>query len=254
MWPTGEPMRPAEHRRDTMTGMNSGMKKSIVTLVAVAVVALAIIIVGPVLYRVITSEGVRTGGVDTANVEPATTDRNGTWEVARSGAGTSTSVGFTFNELLPGSQRTTSGSTHDVTGTFEIADDVLRSGELIVDMTTLTTDIAKRDINVRDTIFTTSSDPEARFEVAEDVDLSAVPDDGTAANVEVPGRLTIRGVTNDVAVPLQVMRHGDHVLMSGTLEINRLDYNVRTPDFVAAKVDENGELNLRIVLRKPEAG
>lgn len=105
-----------------MTGMNSGMKKSIVTLVAVAVVALAIIIVGPVLYRVITSEGVRTGGVDTANVEPATTDRNGTWEVARSGAGTSTSVGFTFNELLPGSQRTTSGSTHDVTGTFEIAE------------------------------------------------------------------------------------------------------------------------------------
>ena len=81
-----------------------------------------------------------------------------------------------------------------------------------------------------------------------------MPDDGTAANVEVPGRLTIRGVTNDVAVPLQVMRHGDHVLMSGTLEINRLDYNVRTPDFVAAKVDENGELNLRIVLRKPEAG
>ena len=233
-----------------MAGMNSGMKKSIVTLVAVAVVALAIVIVGPVLYRVITSEGVRTGGVDTANVQPATTDRNGTWEVARSGAGTSTSVGYTFNELLPGSNRTTSGSTHDVTGSFEIADDTLQSGTLVVDMATLTPDDMKRDNDVRDTIFTTDAYPESKFEVSEDTDLSMVPDDGTPTNIEVPGRLTIRGVTNDVTVPLEVMRHGDHVLMSGTLVFNRLDYNVRTPDFVAASVDENGELNLRIVLRK----
>lgn len=234
-----------------MRGMNSGMKKSIVTLVAVAVVALSIVIVGPVLYSVFTSEGVRTGGVDTADIEPATTDRNGTWEVARSGAGTNTSIGYTFNELLPGSQRTTSGSTHDVTGQFEVADDTLRSGEIVVDMTTLRSDDAKRDNNVRDTIFATEAYPESRFEVSGETDLSGVPDDGTPAEVEVPGRLTIRGVTNDVVVPLTVMRHGDHVLMAGTLVFNRLDYNVRTPDFVAAKVDENGELNLRIVLRRP---
>lgn len=243
----------AGNRRDTMSGMNSGMKKSIVTLVAVAVVALAIVIVGPVLYRVITSEGVRTGGVDAENVQPATTDRNGTWEVARSGAGTSTSVGYTFDELLPGSSRTTSGSTHDVTGTFEIADDTLQSGSIVVDMETLKSDDMKRDNNVRDTVFTTEAYPEAKFEVAEETDLSHVPDDGTAVTVEVPGRMTIRGVTNDVVVPMLVMRHGDHVLMSGTYEFNRLDYNVRTPDFVAASVDENGELNLRIVLRKVEA-
>ncbi|MFD5868714.1 YceI family protein [Corynebacterium sp. NPDC060344] len=233
--------------------MNSGMKKSIVTLVAVAVVALAIVIVGPVVYRVITSEGVRTGGVDTANIAPATTDRNGTWEVARSGAGSSTSVGYTFNELLPGSNRTTSGSTREVTGTFEIADDTLRSGRIVVDMATLTSDDMKRDNNVRDTIFTADQYPEAAFEVAGDTDLSMVPDDGSPVDVEVPGRLTIRGVTNDVTVPLKVMRNGEHVLMSGTLVFNRLDYNVRTPDFVAASVDENGELNLRIVLRKAEA-
>ena len=237
-----------------MTGMNSGMKKSIVTLVAVAVVALAIIIVGPVLYRVITSEGVRTGGVEGAEIEPASTDRNGTWEVKRSGAGTNTSVGFTFNELLPGSNRTTSGSTHDVTGSFEVSGDVLRSGGIVVDMTTLTTDDEKRDISVRDRIFSAGSFPDSRFEVAEDVDLSSVPDDGSPFDVIVPGRLTIRGVTNDVDVPLEVRRSGDHVLMAGTLVINRLDYNVRMPDFAPAVVDENGELNLRIVLRKPEAG
>lgn len=235
-----------------MAGMKPGMQKSIVTLVAVAVVALAIVIVGPVLYRVMTSEGVRTGGVEDARIEPATTDRNGTWQIKRSGAGTSTSVGFTFNELLPGSNRTTSGSTHDVTGSFEVAGDTLRSGEIVVDMTTLTTDIEKRDINVRDTIFSVDRYPDATFTVAGDVDLSSVPDDGTPVDVMVPGRLTVRGVTNDEKVPMQVRRSGDYVLLVGTLGINRLDYNVRTPDFVAAKIDENGELNLRIVMTKAD--
>lgn len=235
-----------------MAGMKSGMKKSIVTLIAVAVVAMAIIIVGPVIYRVITSEGVQTGGVDASRTEPASTDRNGRWNVVRQGAGNNTSVGFTFDELLPGSQRTTSGSTHDVTGWFEVEDDVLESGEIVVDMATLTTDIARRDVNVRDTIFTTNRYPEAKFEAIGGTDLSQVPDDGSPINVDVDGRLTIRGVTRDVTVPLQVIRSGEHVLMSGTLIINRLDYNVRTPDFVAAKVAEEGELNLRVILAKDD--
>ena len=228
------------------------MKKAVVTLIAVAVVAMAIIIVGPVIYRVITSDGVHTEGVDASNVEPATTDRDGEWEIVPSGAGTGTSVGFTFDELLPGSARTTSGSTREVSGGFTISDDVLRSGRVAVDMATLTTDDDKRDINVRDTIFNADTYPESVFEVSEDTDLSMVPDSGEPVDVQVPGRLTIRGVTNDVVVPLQVMRHGEHVLMSGTLPINRLDYNVRTPDFVAASIDENGELNLRLVLAKSD--
>lgn len=235
-----------------MARMNSGLKKSIVTLVAVAVVALAIIIVGPVIYRVITSEGVQTGGVDASNTQPATTDRNGTWNVIQQGSGNSTSVGFTFDELLPGSQRTTSGSTHNVSGSFLVEDDVLQSGEIVVDMTTLTTDIERRDINVRDTIFFTNRYPESTFEAAGGTDLSEVPDDGSPVQIDIPGRLTIMGTTNDVVVPMQVIRSGEHVLMSGTLVINRLDYNVRTPDFVAATVAEEGELNLRVILMKDD--
>ncbi|MEJ5919893.1 YceI family protein [Corynebacterium sp. H78] len=232
--------------------MNSGMKKSLITLVAVAVVAMAIVIVGPVIYRIFTAEGPRTGEIDMSVAEPATTDRNGTWHVAAGDYTNNTSVGFTFAELLPGSERVTSGSTHDVTGEFIVKNDELVDGQAIVDMTTLRSDIEKRDINVRMKIFSTDVYPEAKFEVAGKTDLSVVPDSGEAVDIKVPGRLTIRGVTNDVEVPLKVMRSADKFMMSGNLKINRLDYNVRTPDFVAASVDEEGEVNLRFVLTKDE--
>ncbi|WP_448850721.1 YceI family protein [Corynebacterium sp. 335C] len=229
------------------------MKKTLLTLVAVAVVALAIVIVGPVVYKAIVGDGVKTEGINAEGAPPASTDRNGTWVVAEQGSGHTSQVGFTFQELLPGSERTTSGSTDGVSGEFTVENDELTAGHVTVDMTTLKSDIEKRDVNVRMTIFSTDRYPEATFEVSEAVDLTSVPDDGSMVRVDVPGRMTIRGVTQDVTVPMDVVRTGDNVLMSGVLRINRLDYNVRTPDFVAAKVKEEGDVNLRLVLEKKDA-
>ena len=52
---------------------------------------------------------------------------------------------------------------------------------------------------------------------------------------------------------MKAARTENLVLLSGTLPINRLDYNVRLPQFVAASIEENGELNLRIVAEKQDA-
>lgn len=228
------------------------MKKTVLTLVAVAVVAMAIVIVGPVVYKLVTGDGVKTEGIRVESAPPASTDRNGTWVITDQGSSHTSSVGFTFDELLPGSKRTTSGSTDQVSGEFTVADDHLTAGHVTVDMTTLKSDIDKRDVNVRMTIFSTDRYPEATFEVVRDVDLSTVPDDGSVVKVDVPGKLTIRGVTNDVTAPMDVVRTGDNVLMSTVLPVNRLDFNVRTPDFVAAKVADMGEINIRLVLEKAD--
>lgn len=232
--------------------MNSGVRKSVITLIAVAVVALAIVVVGPVLYRVFTHEGVRTGDFEAKELPAATTDANGTWEIIGGDDSQNTSVGFTFNEVLPGSKRTTSGSTHNVTGELKVANNKLEDASIVVDMATLTSDIERRDINVRNNIFNVDQYPESKFELSDPVDISKIPDNGQWANVEVPGRLTIRGITNDVTVTMKAARTGDMVLLSGTLPINRLDYNVRLPQFVAATIAEQGELNLRIVAEKQE--
>lgn len=232
--------------------MNSGARKSVITLIAVAVVALAIVIVGPVLYRVFTHEGVRTGDFDAEQLKPASTSAEGDWKIIGGDDSKNTSVGFTFNEVLPGSRRTTSASTHNVTGDMTVKGKNLEEATIVVDMATLNSDIEVRDVNVRNKILNVDQYPEAKFELTKPLDISSIPDSGKRVAIEVPGRLTIRGVSNDVTVPMQAARTDDLVLLSGNLKINREDYNVLSPEFVAAKIADEGELNLRIVARKQQ--
>lgn len=232
--------------------MNSGARKSVITLIAVAVVALAIVIVGPVLYRVFTHEGVRTGDFDAEQLKPASTSAEGDWKIIGGDASKNTSVGFTFNEVLPGSRRTTSASTHNVTGGMTVKGKNLEEATIVVDMATLNSDIEVRDVNVRNKILNVDQYPEAKFELTKPLDISSIPDSGKRVPIEIPGRLTIRGVSNDVTVPMQAARTDDLVLLSGNLKINREDYNVLSPEFVAAKIADEGELNLRIVARKQQ--
>ncbi|ALA67459.1 YceI family protein [Corynebacterium lactis] len=232
--------------------MNSGARKSVITLIAVAVVALAIVIVGPVLYRVFTHEGVRTGDFDAEQLKPASTSAEGDWKIIGGDDSKNTSVGFTFNEVLPGSRRTTSASTHNVTGDMTVKGKNLEEATIVVDMATLNSDIEVRDVNVRNKILNVDQYPEAKFELTKPLDISSIPDSGKRVPIEIPGRLTIRGVSNDVTVPMQAARTDDLVLLSGNLKINREDYNVLSPEFVAAKIADEGELNLRIVARKQQ--
>nr|WP_120492678.1 YceI family protein [Corynebacterium lactis] len=232
--------------------MNSGARKSVITLIAVAVVALAIVIVGPVLYRVFTHEGVRTGDFEAEQLKPATTSAEGNWKIIGGDNSKNTSVGFTFNEVLPGSRRTTSASTHKVSGDLTVSGTTLEKATIVVDMATLNSDIEVRDINVRNKILSVDQYPEAKFVLSKPLDISSIPDDGKRVPIEVPGQLTIRGTTNDVVVPMMAARTDDLVLLSGSLKINRQDYNVESPEFVAAKIADEGELNLRIVAQKQQ--
>lgn len=229
------------------------MKKTLLTLIAVAMVTAAIVIVGPVLYRLATSDGTHTEDFTVSGLPPASAGVDGDWDIVAGKGRNTTAVGYTFGELLPSDARTTSGSSQAVTGSVRVRDGELVEGEVVVDMTEMRSDIERRDINVRMTIFSTDEYPRARFEVAEPVDVSGVPDDATPMTVDVPGRLTIRGVTRDVVAPMEVIRTGDHILITSDLPINRLEYNVRTPDFAAALIDEDGELNIRLVL-EPAGG
>ena len=99
-------------------------------------------------------------------------------------------------------------------------------------------------------LFNTDEFPTATFEVTESVDLSSIPDDGTVGQVVVPGELTVHGQTNDVTPTFDVLRDGDQVIIASDIEINRLDYGVETPEFVAAKIAEMGEINVRLALEK----
>ena len=160
-------------------------------------------------------------------------------------------LGFTFDEILPSDKRTTSGSTQAVRGTVTVDDVTLQPGGRIeVDMTSISTDTQRRDVNVRTKLFDTDNYPDASFEVTEPVDLSALPDDGSVGTVTVPGKLTIKGETREVQPEFQAVRDGDKLTVSTVLRFNRLDYGVKTPEFIAAKVSEEGDLNVLLTFKK----
>ena len=220
----------------------------IITVIAIIVITLASI--GPTVYRALTTPGIKTEAIVADGAAPASTDINGTWTIVPGAGKNATQVGFPFHEALPGQRKDTSGSTHAVTGEVVVDNNILQSAELTVDATTLRTDIKKRDINVKQKILHTDQYPTAGFTTDTKVDLSAIPDNGTVGTVTVPGTLTLHGVSKEVEAQFKVLRTGKRVLLYSDLPVNREDYKVTTPEFVAAVIDEEGELNIRLDLEK----
>lgn len=229
----------------------SDRKKKLLMVIVAAIAVLAVLIaMVPLLFSMLGGGGVKTDGIDASRLKPAETDINGTWQVQKRPGANATSVGFTFDEVLPGEAKTTSGSTTGVTGEVHIDTGVLQAGEVIVDMTNLTTDSDVRDNNVRRKILHTDQFPTSSFTIAEPIDLSKLPTDGSTGTIEVVGDLTIRGETKRIKAPFDVALSGSHLIVAGDVPFNRLDYNVETPEFVAAKIAETGTLNIRLNMAK----
>lgn len=230
--------------------MRTRNQKLVVIGGVAVIVLLALLALVPLFMSLVTHPGVKTDGIDAEGAKPATTDVDGTWVVSGRPDKNRTSVGFTFNELLPGDERTTSGSTQDVEGQMTIESGALTAGEVTVDMGNIVTDKDVRDENVRRKILHTEKYPEARFVLTEPADVAQLPEDGTVGTVILTGDLTIHGETNQITQEFNALRTGDTVVVHADVPIKRSDYKVETPEFVAAKIAEAGELNIRLRLEK----
>lgn len=230
--------------------MRTRNQKLVVIGGVAVIVLLALLALVPLFMSLVTHPGVKTDGIDAEGAKPVTTDVDGTWVVSDKPDKNRTSVGFTFNELLPGDERTTSGSTQDVEGKMTIESGALTAGEVTVDMGNIVTDKDVRDENVRRKILHTEKYPEAKFVLTEPADVSQLPEDGTVGTVTLTGDLTIHGETNQITQEFNALRTGDTVVVHGDVPIKRSDYKVETPEFVAAKIAEDGELNIRLRLEK----
>lgn len=227
-----------------------GNRKLVISVFVVLITLASAVALGPVFYSLFMGKGVKTEPIDTSRLKAASTDLNGDWKVVKGDPRNHSSVGFTFDEVLPAERTRTSGSTTAVTGQASIDGGVLESGSITVDMTQLGTDKKVRDQNMKSKLFITEKYPESSFNITQPADLSAVPDDGSVAKVKLTGDLQIKDAKRPVTQVFDVVRDGDLILLGGTIPVNRLDYDIQTPDMIAAKIAENGEVNIRIALAK----
>lgn len=234
------------------TSAAQGARKRTILIAAVSIfIAVAVVVaMVPLFITLFMGSGVKTEGIEAESVSAASTDVDGEWTVTNRPGSNSTSAGFTFDEVLPGERRSTSASTQGVTGFATVTGGTLTAGEITVDMQHLTSDSDVRDESVRQRIFHTAEYPEATFKITRPADVSGVPGDGTVGSVELTGELTIHGTTQTVTHVFDVARSGDRLVVAGDIPINRLDYGVETPELVAAKINEDGEINVRVNLTK----
>lgn len=226
------------------------MKKPWITLVVIAIVTIVLASVGPVVYKAVTDRGTKTESLTDGDAKAASTNINGSWKIVRGSGKNATSAGYTFHEILPGKSKETSGSTNKVDGSFTVSDQKLTEGSATTDLTSISSDVEKRDINVRRTILDTDEFPKAVFTIKGPVDVSSLPGDGHADENTVPGTMEIHGVKKDIDVKLKALRTGKKLIVSSTIPINRRDYDIESPQFVAAKIDETGEINLLLTMEK----
>lgn len=225
-------------------------RKTVIIIMSAIIVVLALIAVVPVIYAAMSGPGNHVEQLNADRAKSATTDVNGNWKIDNGAPPNVTAAGFTFDEVLPGQRKRTSGSTQQVTGNVDISDGKVRAGEVHVDMRHIVTDKDVRDENVRNKILLTDRYPEARFSITKPVNVSQLPSDGKPGKVTLTGNLTIKDATKEVTQEFQALRDGDRLVVSGVIPVKRSDYDVESPDFIAAKIAEEGEIDILINMSK----
>ncbi len=231
-----------------------GMRKAVITFGIIAVVLLSLFTIGPIAYSLLTGTGLKTASLVEGG-EPAETEVDGTWRVVQGHGTNSSQVGYTFFEVLPGESKTTSGradnmSEENITGTVQVTDGVMTSGFVEVRVDGIRSDVERRDINVRRSILHTDQFPTASFSLLEPVNVAHIPGDGSASNITVHGELELHGSTKALYADFRVLRTGKHVVLSAEIPISRADFGIETPEFVAAKIDDAGTVDVLLVLSK----
>ena len=227
-----------------------GNRKLVISIFVILILASTALALGPLVFSLVMGRGVKTEPINLDRIKAASTELDGEWHVVKGSPYNFTSAGFTIDEILPADKRTTSGSTKEVTGQATISGSVVQEAAITVDMTSLTTDKKVRDQNMKTKLFEVTKFPESTFKLTEPADLSSVPEDASPATIPLTGDLTIHGETQKVTADFQVVRDGDTIILGGDIPINRLDFGVETPEMIAAKISEVGDVNVRVTLQK----
>ena len=199
---------------------------------------------GPLLYAATQEDA---AAAPTVQAQPSdvelVADTDGTWTVSPG-----SSAGYRVDEVLNGADVTVAGTTDRVTGQVVIEGGDLASGEVVVDVASVSTDSGRRDDYFRGTVMDVGTHPTATFTIRGPVDL---PDlSGTPVTVPVTGDLTLRGTTRQVQADLAVVRTAEGVDVSGVVPVVFADFGITPPDLGFVRVEDRGQVEFLLRLAR----
>jgi polyisoprenoid-binding protein YceI len=169
---------------------------------------------------------------------------NGTWAVIKP-----SQAQYRVTETLLGQRHVAVGTTSKVSGTILIEGATITYAHIRVDMGSVSSDQAGRDVMFRDHILSTSSHPYAYFDLTQPIDLGSVPGPNQRVTVTAAGKLSLRGVTQPVNFPLTAERDGYEIAVNGSLPIRYSEWHIPNPSFGVAQLGSFGTIAVLLYLQ-----
>lgn len=163
--------------------------------------------------------------------------------------GPGSEAGYRVSEVLYGQRIDAVGRTPDVTGSVQLADTRVTTGEITVDMRTVTSDQSRRDTYFTESLMQTDRFPNAVFTLTRPVELGAEFASGGRITADATGTLRVKDVTREVTFPLTAVRDGDTIDVSGSVPVTFTDFGIEPPNFGdVVKVDPTGQVEFLVKL------
>jgi polyisoprenoid-binding protein YceI len=162
-------------------------------------------------------------------------------------------VGYRVQEQLVNvGGNTAVGRTPNVSGTLNLAGTTVPSASFSAQLSGLTSDDSRRDGRVDDAL-DVRQHPAATFVLGMPIELGSIPAAGQEIKATASGKLTIRGVTRDVAFPLTAALNRDVLTVKGSLEILLADFGVPKPSsFLVLSIADNATIEVQLQLTRDQ--
>ena len=170
---------------------------------------------------------------------------NGTWVLAAP-----SEVQYRVEEVLFGQHHLAVGTTPKVRGTVTIKGATVTSAQFRVDMASVRSDAAGRNVAWNDFIMSTGKYPYGYFTLTKAIDLGKVPAERHLVQARAVGDLTLRGRTRLVSFPLSLERYGNGIDASGALTIRFGLWGIPNPSFAITRVAATGTIDVLFHLER----
>ncbi len=201
-------------------------------LLLLAVLAVVGVCAGPWFYRT-QMEGLPAPMLSLPTTHrPASTNLDGKWVVSAGpdDEAKRTQAGYRARQKLLWETVIVTGRTNSVRGDATVTGGNLQAASFVVDVGTMQSAHRGRDDKFRSTdVMDAAQFPTAKLAVLDPVNLSTVSGDGTPTTLEVSAQLTLKGVSRQVAVRLDVQRSGSGVVAVGQIPVTFADYGIAPP-------------------------
>lgn len=223
-------LRAGSRPLQTVRGMRLSRKPLLVVL---AIALLAALGIGWRMFFVSDAEDAFAPDQSAGTVELGSLD--GSWTI------TSGEAGYRIDEVLFGRDVTVTGRTTAVTGTLA-ADGLTLIGEVVVDLTGVTTDSGKRDAQFRGRIMEVERYPETRLFF-----------DGAVENLgggryRTAAGLTVKDATKEVIVEFTVTRDDSGIEVTGSVPLRVSEWPIDPPSIPGIDVEDEMLLEFQATL------